>query len=227
MPNLPYIRRVVDEALRLYPPADFLTRTALEADEIGPHRIRKGTTVILPTYALHRNALLWDDPHGFNPNRFAPEETAKRHLFAYRPFGGGTPICIGAAMATTEAHPILASLLARFSFALPEGFAPDPRMWFTVRPDPSMARQASACHAPDLLTTLNIFRGQSGQRINRSNPARPHPRDIRQQPCNLCRQRISQSDPRLGRQNHPVQGQRLRRQHRHQSLHHRHDIQVH
>ncbi|MEM0923764.1 MAG: cytochrome P450 [Pseudomonadota bacterium] len=136
--SLPYARQVIEETLRLYPPAGFLTRAAREADELAGHEVRAGMTVILPIYALHRHRLLWEAPERFDPGRFAPEEVKARPRYAYLPFGGGPRICIGLAMAVMEAQIILATLLDRFEFTLPEGFEPVPRMWFTLRPGTGM-----------------------------------------------------------------------------------------
>lgn len=131
LPRLTYIRQVVDEALRLYPPAAFLSRTAQAHDTLGGREVRPGDTVMLPIYALHRHHLLWDDPDSFDPDRFAPGVTRDR--FAFLPFGAGPRICIGASFALQEAVIILASLLVRFSFALTAQL-PQPRMILTLRP---------------------------------------------------------------------------------------------
>ena len=72
--NLGYVRQVSEEALRLYPPAGFLTRTAARDDVIAGHAVRKGDTVILPIYAMHRTEGLWENPHAFAPDRIAPED---------------------------------------------------------------------------------------------------------------------------------------------------------
>ncbi len=132
--RLGFVRQVIDEALRLYPPAAFLSRRAAEEDRIADRHVRPGTLVFLPTYALHRHALLWERPERFDPDRFAPEAARTRHRFSYLPFGAGPRACIGAGFATMEAQIILATLLARFSFGLPAGFRPRPRMWLTLRP---------------------------------------------------------------------------------------------
>lgn len=131
---LPLTERVLKEAMRLYAPAGFLTRKALEADELAGAAVRPGMTVILPIHAMHRHHLLWDAPDAFDPDRFLPERVADRHRYAYLPFGGGSRICIGAALAMQEAKILLASLIARYAFALPEGYQPRPQMWFTLRP---------------------------------------------------------------------------------------------
>jgi cytochrome P450 len=133
LPALPRVRRIVDEALRLYPPAAFLSRTARAADELCGREIRPGDTVILPIYALHRHHRLWPDPDRFDPGRFADPKAIDR--FAYLPFGDGPRICIGASFALQEAVIILATLLSRFRFAAIPGKAPKPVMILTLRPE--------------------------------------------------------------------------------------------
>lgn len=132
LPALPLIRRIVDEALRMYPPAAFLARTARKADRLCGREVRPGDTVILPIYALHRHHAHWQNPDGFDPSRFADPKAIAR--FAYLPFGDGPRICIGASFALQEAVIILATLLARFRFALVPGKAPKPVMILTLRP---------------------------------------------------------------------------------------------
>ena len=132
--KLPLTDRVVKEALRLYAPAGFLTRKALEEDELSGTPVRPGMTVILPIHAMHRHRLLWDNPDAFDPDRFLPDRADGRHRYAYLPFGGGSRICIGAALALQEASILLASLVARYQFALLRGYRPKPQMWFTLRP---------------------------------------------------------------------------------------------
>jgi cytochrome P450 len=130
--HLPLIRRIVDETLRLYPPAAFLARTAQVADRILGREIKPGDTVILPIYALHRHKKLWPEPDTFRPDRFADPKSIER--FAYLPFGDGPRICIGAAFALQEAVLILATLLARYRFTAVPGRAPKPVMILTLRP---------------------------------------------------------------------------------------------
>lgn len=133
VPRLPYIRQVIDETLRLYPPAAFLSRTAKAADELCGREVRRGDTVILPIYALHRHKKLWTDPDSFDPERFAPGHQTDR--FAFLPFGDGPRICIGANFAVQEAVIILATLLARFRFSAIPGKHPKPVMILTLRPE--------------------------------------------------------------------------------------------
>lgn len=131
--RLPLVRRIVDEALRLYPPAAFLSRTAMAEDRLCGREVRRGDTVILPIYALHRHRLLWDNPDAFDPARFADPKAVDR--FAFLPFGDGPRICIGANFAIQEAVIILSTLLARFRFAAVPGRDPKPVMILTLRPE--------------------------------------------------------------------------------------------
>lgn len=129
--NLPFIRQIIEEALRLYPPAGVISRTALEPDTLGGREILPGDTVMIPIYALHRNRLLWEDPDAFRPERFAEK---KPDRYAYLPFGDGPRICIGMAFALQEAVIILATLLSRFRFTPVPGRDPEPVMILTLRP---------------------------------------------------------------------------------------------
>ena len=131
--NLPFIRQIADEALRLYPPAGMISRTAQKADSLCGRDIRPGDTCIIPIYALHRNHLLWDDPDAFRPERFADRKAVDR--YAYLPFGDGPRICIGASFALQEAVIILATLLSRFRFTPVKGRDPKPVMILTLRPE--------------------------------------------------------------------------------------------
>lgn len=131
--NLPFIRQIIDEALRLYPPAGIISRTAMKKDTLCDREILPGDTVMVPIYALHRNELLWDEPNSFKPERFADRKSVAR--YAYLPFGDGPRICIGASFALQEAVIILATLLSKFKFAPIEGRDPEPVMILTVRPE--------------------------------------------------------------------------------------------
>jgi cytochrome P450 len=129
---LPYIRQIIDEALRLYPPAAFISRTAQQADTLCGREVRKGDTVMLPIYALHRHKDLWKNPDAFDPNRFADPKALNR--FSYLPFGDGPRVCIGASFALQEAVIILATLLSRFKFTAVKGRDPYPELILTLRP---------------------------------------------------------------------------------------------
>jgi cytochrome P450 len=136
--RLPYVRQVIDEAMRLYPPAGLLSRGALRGDMLLGRAVEPTETVMVPVWAVHRHRALWDDPDAFDPDRFAPERAKTRHRYAYLPFGAGPRVCIGMGFALMEATIILATLLARLRFDLLPGQRPLPRMLVTVRPEPGI-----------------------------------------------------------------------------------------
>jgi cytochrome P450 len=140
--KLPLIRAITEETLRLYPPAGMLSRTAQGPDELCGREIRKGDTVILPIYALHRNRLLWPNPDAFDPDRWLGDTRPER--YSYLPFGDGPRICIGASFAIQEAVIVLATLLDRFEFAPVTGRAPKPVMILTLRPEGGVWLQVKA-----------------------------------------------------------------------------------
>jgi cytochrome P450 len=120
--RLPYTRCVVEEAMRLYPAAPGLsTRRAAADDELCGVKIRKGTSVNVLPWVVHRHEQLWPDPEIFDPDRFSPERSADRPRFAYLPFGGGPRVCIGQVLAINESILALAALAQRYSARL----APD------------------------------------------------------------------------------------------------------
>ena len=131
--NLPYIRQIIDETLRLYPPAGVISRTAQRNDTLCGREVRPGDTVMVPIYALGRHQQLWDQPDVFDPDRFKDRKAIDR--YAYLPFGDGPRICIGASFAQQEAVIILATLLSRFRFTPVDGKSPEPVMILTLRPE--------------------------------------------------------------------------------------------
>lgn len=116
MRRLPLTRAVVDETLRLYPPAFILSRVASVADDLAGASIAPGAIVIVSPWVLHRHRQLWDDPDAFAPERFLPGAPPVRR-FTYLPFGAGPRICIGASFALTEAVLALSRLVGRFRIA--------------------------------------------------------------------------------------------------------------
>jgi cytochrome P450 len=130
---LPFLRAVLDETLRLYPPAAFLSREAGELDELAGARVLPGDTVSVPVYAVHRHHRLWERPDAFLPSRFEGGTPVER--YAYLPFGDGPRVCIGARFALQESLIILATLLARFRFRAVPGKAPVPTLLITLRPE--------------------------------------------------------------------------------------------
>ncbi len=100
--KLPRVRMIVDEALRLYPTAHTMSRTALEDDEIHGLRIPKGATIIMSPWLIQRNQKRWERANHFMPGRFENEPPSSRPRYVYMPFGAGPRICIGARLAITE-----------------------------------------------------------------------------------------------------------------------------
>jgi cytochrome P450 len=131
---LPYTRQVIQEAMRLYPPAALVLRQPTEPVQLGSVQLAPGDTVLIPIYALHRSPALWDAPERFDPTRFAPEAVKARHRCAYLPFGAGPRNCIGMGFALQEAVAILATLLPAVSLHAAAGFEPKPRLRVTLRP---------------------------------------------------------------------------------------------
>jgi cytochrome P450 len=140
--KLPFTRMIIDEALRLYPAAGIISRTAQVHDTLCDRDIRPGDTVMIPIYALGRHKQLWDDPDAFRPERFADRKSIDR--YAYLPFGDGPRICIGASFALQEAVIILSTLLSRFEFTSVPGKDPRPVMILTLRPEGGVWMTAKA-----------------------------------------------------------------------------------
>jgi cytochrome P450 len=153
LPNLPYTRMVIEEAMRVYPPAPGISiREAKEADELCGFKVTPGLQVLVSPWILHRHRLLWKDPERFDPMRFSKESSDKRPRFAYLPFGGGPRVCIGATLAMTEAILILAVLAQRFRLRLKEGQQVRLQTRITLRPKNGMMtvleRRRPADHQP-------------------------------------------------------------------------------
>jgi cytochrome P450 len=134
--RLTYTRAVIDEALRLYPPAWVITRRALAADDVDGIALPAGTLVLISPWLLHRREPAWPAPLSFDPARFLGDraETARRRG-DYLPFGTGPRLCIGRDFALVEAVLMLAALLRDRTVRRPPG-APDPRVdaLVTLRP---------------------------------------------------------------------------------------------
>lgn len=134
LPRLPYALRVFKESLRLYPPAYIFSRYALHDVEAGGYPIRKGDTVVMSPYAMHRRPDLFASPDRFDPDRFTPEREAALPRHAYMPFGAGPRICIGNHFALMEGHLLLATLAQRVTFELVPGQQIVPAPQVTTRP---------------------------------------------------------------------------------------------
>jgi cytochrome P450 len=137
-PNLPFTLATFEETLRLYPPVVNIVRTLLEADTLRGHLLPADTNVVINTYALHRHPGFWENPEGFDPERFLPEGRKDRHRFAYIPFSSGPRFCIGESFAKLEAVLILAMVAQHFEVNLVPGQTIAMRSLGTLRPTPGV-----------------------------------------------------------------------------------------
>jgi cytochrome P450 len=147
LPNLRYTRMVINEAMRLYPPAWFIPRTVMADDVIGDVPVKAGTFIMVSSYAVHRHPDFWEDAERFDPERFAASsEPVQRH--AYLPFGEGPRMCIGNNFALMEMQLIMATLGQRYRLSLKPGTHVRPVTLPVLRPAPpvwmhALPRQAA------------------------------------------------------------------------------------
>lgn len=137
LPQLPRLKAVFQETLRLYPPVWMFDRRALGPDDLAGTKVAKGELVIFCPYAIHRLPELWSDPESFRPERFEAGHKEQKNMFAYLPFSAGPRTCIGNNFATIEAQVIMGTLLSRFRARLadPSPVTPKPRVTLrTSRP---------------------------------------------------------------------------------------------
>ncbi|MFP8957981.1 cytochrome P450 [Natrialbaceae archaeon A-CW3] len=116
--QLEYTERVLQETMRLYPPAYIIFRKPRRDVTIGGYEVPKGTVLSLPQYQINRDERFYDDPEAFRPNRWREELVNERPEYAYFPFGGGARHCIGMRFAMLELKVVLPTLLQRFDIEL-------------------------------------------------------------------------------------------------------------
>jgi cytochrome P450 len=112
--RLPYLGKVLDEAMRRFPPAPFAARVATAELRLGGFTIPAGTTLFYPIAAIHRDARYWPDPERFDPERFAEDAVRSRPPLAFVPFGIGSRSCSGMKLALVEMKLLLAMILKAF-----------------------------------------------------------------------------------------------------------------
>jgi cytochrome P450 len=132
--KLTFTRAVIEESMRLYPPAWMIGRAAKDADVVGRFLVPAGTFVLVSPYVTHRHPALWDDPDRFDPRRFLDGRADRLPKFAYLPFGGGQRFCIGSNFAMMEATLVLATLAQRVRLTPVPGFSVEPFAMITLRP---------------------------------------------------------------------------------------------
>lgn len=133
MSKLKLSRDVFREALRLYPPVPMMVREAACPERFRNREVPKGAQIVLSPWHLHRHERLWDNPDGFDPNRWQTENGRKCMREAYMPFSTGPRVCTGAGFAMVEGPLLLSMLLKRFRFERIEGKDPVPVAFLTVR----------------------------------------------------------------------------------------------
>jgi len=134
LPRLRYAAMVIEESLRLYPPAWAFSRSNIDDDELSGYRIRRGSLIYISQYVTHRHPGFWEEPDRFDPERFTPERCAMRPKYAYFPFGGGPRACIGSQFALTEAALILCTLAQRYSLKIVRHHPVEMQPLVTLRP---------------------------------------------------------------------------------------------
>ena len=134
--RLKFTRAVLDETMRLYPPAFLIARAAAGPDKIGDLAIEKGDVILMAPWLLHRHEKLWQNPNAFIPTRFMPPAPAPDR-FAYLPFGVGARVCIGAHFALVEATLALAKVIGAFRVTLLDKAPVMPIGVVTTQPDRS------------------------------------------------------------------------------------------
>ena len=139
---LPYTRRVLQESMRLYPPAWVIGREAQrDVTLIGGQHIPQGTTVLASPLILHRRTDLFPDPLRFDPDRWLENDAP---AFAYIPFGGGARRCIGEEFAWMEGTLVLARIAPAFRFSYDAQQPPEIEALITLRPKGMMPMRALA-----------------------------------------------------------------------------------
>jgi len=130
-----FTRAVIEETMRLYPPAFLIARAAREKDSVAGIEIGRGDIIMIAPWLLHRHEKLWDQPDAFVPKRFMSTEAPDR--FAYLPFGAGPRVCVGAPFAQAESVLALARLIGAFRVELVDTAPVIPHGVVTTQPDRS------------------------------------------------------------------------------------------
>ncbi|MGH9737577.1 MAG: cytochrome P450 [Candidatus Acidiferrales bacterium] len=131
--RLPYLRAVMNEVLRLYPPAYIMARENVEPCQLGGYEFSPGTTILFSQWVSHRDPRFFDDPDAFRPERWLDGLEDRLPPGAYYPFGAGPRRCIGEGFALLEAATVIATIARRFSFRLLPGRPVIPEPLVTLR----------------------------------------------------------------------------------------------
>src|SRR5437660_630180 len=132
--RIPYLDWVLNESMRLYPPAWLQMRIVAKETEIDGVKVPVGTLLILSQWVMHRLPEIWQDAEVFKPERWDPANEQYVPPGAYFPFGGGPRMCIGMPLAQLEAKVILTSILQRYTPQPIPGYTPGFQPVITLRP---------------------------------------------------------------------------------------------
>src|SRR4030095_17006017 len=131
---LSYTKKIIIEALRLYPPQWMMTRRALNDYQAGDYVVPAGSVVVVSQYVIHRDARYFPEPLRFAPERWTPEFRAALPKYAYFPFGGGPRGCLGEGFAWMEIILVVATLAQQCNLRLRPGHHVVPQPLVTLRP---------------------------------------------------------------------------------------------
>jgi cytochrome P450 len=134
LPRLVLNRCVLNESMRLRPPAWLIPRTAAADDTIAGFHIKAGQNVWISPWVLHRHPGVWEQPERFDPQRFASERMKQRPRHAFAPFGAGQKMCIGSGFAMMEMELVLPELVRYFQYRLPANAQVHADPYVTLRP---------------------------------------------------------------------------------------------
>lgn len=118
--QLTYTKQIIDETLRMYPPAWVIGRKSKETDELNGKTIDKGQNLLFSPYFLHRDPRFWEEPNSFKPSRFTKEKVVQQHNYQFVPFGGGPRLCVGNNFAYMEIQIVLSLIYQHFNIELLE-----------------------------------------------------------------------------------------------------------
>ncbi|MFL5629091.1 MAG: cytochrome P450, partial [Ktedonobacteraceae bacterium] len=169
--RLPYLDWVLNESMRLYPPAWMQMRFVAKDIELDGVPLPKGTLLMLSQWVIHRLPDVWEDPEVFRPERWDPANGQSIRPGAYFPFGGGPRICIGMPFAEMEARLILTTILQHYTPQTVPGYRPGLKPTITLRPKRNLrvtllptASNASAAEWKQLIRVPDAFLSEETER---------------------------------------------------------------
>ena len=135
LPQLRFADAVLKESMRLYPPAWLIGREAMNDCEVGGQSIKRGESIILSQWLVHRDLRHFPDAAAFRPERWLEASISDLPKFAYFPFGGGPRVCIGNNFAVMEGILVLAAIFQRFGVRCESGYTVKPWPSITLQPE--------------------------------------------------------------------------------------------